>query len=204
VRYPADDLLAIVAVESQRATSTIVGEDLGTVEQAARRALAAHAILSYRLLWFEPNDPSEWPSKALAAVTTHDLPTVAGLWDGSDVANLSSLGLNPDVAATEAIRSRLARTANLAPTATAAEAVAGAHELLARAPAVLLSAIFDDAVTATERPNIPGTDGRRPNWSLALSATIDEIETHPLAIHLAAVLDDATHDAQDDTSSGSP
>ena len=78
-RVHASDLLAIVALESQRARAVIVGEDLGTVEESAREQLAAHDILSYRLLWFEKTRPAQYPENALAAITTHDLPTVVGL-----------------------------------------------------------------------------------------------------------------------------
>ena len=46
VRYPAEDLLAIVALESHRARAVVVGEDLGPVEQAAQAQLAAHRVLS--------------------------------------------------------------------------------------------------------------------------------------------------------------
>jgi 4-alpha-glucanotransferase len=176
VRYLADDLLAIVALESHRAGAFIVGEDLGTVEETARRALAEHDMLSYRLLWFEEGEPETWPSKAMAAVTTHDLPTVAGLWGGTDLEMQRGLGLDPDTESNEAIRTRLVEASDLRPEASAAEAVVAAHELLARAPAVFLSATLDDAVADTERPNIPGTDDRRRNWCLALPLRLDEIE----------------------------
>jgi len=192
VRYPADELLAIVALESHRAGSVIVGEDLGTVEESARQALAEHDMLSYRLLWFEQGDPATWPPKAMAAVTTHDLPTIAGLWGGADLETQRSLGLDPDTESTEAIRTRLVEASGLDPTATAEDAVVAAHELLARAPAVFLSATLDDAVAETERPNIPGTDDRRRNWCLALPIELDEIENHPLPARLAAVLGAAT------------
>ena len=86
VRSHARDLLAIVAIESQRARAVIVGEDLGTVEEDTRAELTRRKVLSYRLLWFEKGSPKTYPEQALAAVTTHDLPTIAGLWTGSDVA----------------------------------------------------------------------------------------------------------------------
>jgi 4-alpha-glucanotransferase len=197
VHYRAEDLLAIVALESHRAAAVIVGEDLGTVEATARQAFAEYDMLSYRLLWFEPNDPAEWPAKAMAAVTTHDLPTVAGLWSGTDLDAQRELGLDPDPDANTSIRTRLAEASDLSPTATATEAVTAAHELLARAPAAYLSATLEDAVAETERPNIPGTVNRSLNWCLALSVRLDEIERHPLAARLAAVLRAATSDSGD-------
>ena len=83
VRYPADDLLDIVALESHRARALVVGEDLGTVEDGVREAMAEHGILSYRLLWFEDDDPARVAGRGDGRVTTHDLPTVAGLWTGA-------------------------------------------------------------------------------------------------------------------------
>ncbi len=96
VRYPAEDLLDIVALESHRAQAVVVGEDLGTVEDGVRETLAEHGILSYRLLWFEEEPPTDWPEPAMAAITTHDLPTVAGLWTGSDLADQQRNETGPD------------------------------------------------------------------------------------------------------------
>ena len=188
VRYPADDLLAILAIESHRAGATVVGEDLGTVEDDARRTLAQWNVLSYRLLWFEESDPSTWPAASLAAVTTHDLPTVAGLWDGSDLASQRRLGLAPNDASTRAIRERLRTTASLADDAPAEEAILAAYRTVAGAPSRLVTVTLEDAVGEAERPNMPGADGRRPNWSLALRAPLETLEAERLPRELATVL----------------
>ncbi|MCU1344740.1 MAG: 4-alpha-glucanotransferase, partial [Acidimicrobiia bacterium] len=195
VRYNADDLLAIVALESHRAGAFVVGEDLGTVEDATRDALAAHDILSYRLLWFEEAHPTQWPAKAMAAVSTHDLPTVAGLWNGSDLESQHRLGLEPNEDGLQEIRSRVATAARIDEDADDHAAVLASYDLLAHAPSVLLVATLDDAVAEPERPNIPGADGLRPNWALALPATLEMIESNPLAQHIAGRLNAAVSPA---------
>ena len=69
--------------------------------------------MSYRLLWFEADPPGVWPEKAMAAITTHDLPTVAGLWDGSDLDAQRDLGLDPNEESTREIVERLAKMGDL-------------------------------------------------------------------------------------------
>ena len=192
VRYPADDLLAIVALESHRAGAVVVGEDLGTVEGHVRQALDEHDILSYKLLWFEQHDPAGWPAKAMAAVTTHDLPTVAGLWDGTDLDTQKRLGLEPNEESTAAIRARVVRSGQVEVDADPAEAVVAAYRLLARSPAILLSATLEDAAVEAERPNIPGSDDERLNWSFALPVTLEALEEDPTAARISDVLADAT------------
>ncbi len=194
VRYPAEDLLDIVALESSRANALVVGEDLGTVEPGVREAMAERNILSYRLLWFEEDDPAEWPEAAMAAVTTHDLPTVAGLWTGSDLAEQHSLGMTPNEEGTAQIRTRLATRGELPDDASEEEAVEAAYRLLGRAPGRLLTVALDDVVVAADRPNIPGADGDRANWSLPLPVPMEAVERDPLARRVAATLKAAVAD----------
>jgi 4-alpha-glucanotransferase len=188
VRYPADDLLAIVALESHRAGAIVVGEDLGTVETGVRERLADHGILSYRVMWFEDGPTSRYPELAMAAVTTHDLPTIAGLWSGADLTEQRTLGLEPNEAALAATRKRLAAATGTGSEDSIDDVVAAAHEALAAAPSLLVTATLDDALGVTERPNVPGTTHERPNWSLALPEPLERLETTPLALRIARVL----------------
>jgi len=187
VRYPAADLLDLVALESHRERALVIGEDLGTVEPAVREDMAERRMLSYRLLWFGTDHPSAWPAQSLAAVTTHDLPTVAGLWTGADLAE-QRLHNAADSAALAAGRQRLLqRLPDLDPDADVAEVVLAAYQLLARSPSTLLSATLEDAVAEERRPNMPGVETRE-NWSTALSVTLEELVQHPTALAVARVL----------------
>jgi 4-alpha-glucanotransferase len=188
VRYPWRELLGILALESQRAGAYVVGEDLGTVEDVVREELAARDVLSYRLVWFERTPPREFPPCALAAVTTHDLPTVAGLWSGADLAELDRLGLEPDAAAAARLRRRLQEWTGVADGAPVEEVVVRVHRLLAESPSAVVAATLDDALCVEERPNVPGTTSERPNWSLALPKPLEEIEADPAVADLAATL----------------
>jgi 4-alpha-glucanotransferase len=180
VGYQWRELLEILALEAARAGAFVVGEDLGTVEESMRRELAARDVLSYRLLWFEPEPPRRFPERALAAVTTHDLPTVAGLWTGADLAEQRRLGLAPNEESTAAIRRRLAGWGGLPHDAPAATAVEAAYRLLAEAPSLVRMATLEDALAMEERPNIPGTTRERPNWSRLLPRSLEELVRGPL------------------------
>jgi 4-alpha-glucanotransferase len=183
------DLLAIVALESQRARAIIVGEDLGTVEEEAREQLSAKKILSYRLLWFEKAAPSRFPERALAAVTTHDLPTVAGLWSGSDLKAQKQLGLSPNEAGTEQIRQRIKRLTRANDSTSLDEVIVRVHQALGRAPSRIVTATLDDAMGVEERPNMPATTDEWPNWRLALPKPIETLTRSTRAQRIARALE---------------
>jgi 4-alpha-glucanotransferase len=188
VRYPYTDLLDIVALESHRAGGVIVGEDLGTVEPYVREELARRALLSYRLMWFEPSPPRDYPELALAAVSNHDLPTVPGIWTGADLVDQERAGVRPNYEFADAVRGKLASATGADEGDAVEEVVAGAYGWLAEAPSALLAATLEDALAVPERPNLPGTVSERPNWSLALPYSLEEIEEHPGPRRVAEIL----------------
>jgi 4-alpha-glucanotransferase len=189
VRYPADDLFDVLALESTRARAVVVGEDLGTVEPAVRRHMRTRDVLSYRLLWFEEKPPRAWPRRALGAVSTHDLPTVAGVWTGEDLRAQQRAGTEPDAELNAELRTRLATMAGLADDAPVEEAVLAAHRLLAEAPCAVVLATLDDALAVVERPNMPGTTPERwPSWSRPLPHRLEAIRELPLPRRVAELL----------------
>jgi len=174
VRYPYRELLDILALESHRAGAFVVGEDLGTVEDVVREEMADRSILSYRLLWFEQRPPAEYRPESVAALTTHDLPTLAGIWEGSD----------PD----EAVRERLHRYAGVTDDQSTEEVALAAYGALARCPSRLVAATLEDALGVADRPTMPGTTDGWPNWSLGLPLTLEQLRDHARPARLARVL----------------
>ncbi|HEV2033428.1 MAG TPA: 4-alpha-glucanotransferase [Candidatus Dormibacteraeota bacterium] len=165
VRYPASELLALLALESRRAGAFVIGEDLGLVEPSVRSRLRRRGALSYRLLWFEGPTPDLWPRAAVAAVGTHDLPTVAGIW------NLSE----PDQRQ-HRLRSRLLGVTHAPDGTSPIDVAVAAYESLARSRTCIVLASLEDALGVEERANVPGTTLEFPNWRLALPTTVEDIE----------------------------
>ena len=189
VTYHADELLAILAIESVRARAVVIGEDLGTVPRGVRPHLARTGILSTRLVIFERRPPSTYPRRSFAGVTTHDLPTVAGAWSRADLDDQAAAGLHPDTAGLELVRGRIAAASGLGDDADPAEVVIAAHHALAAAPPALVAATLEDALLVRERPNQPGTiSTQRGNWSVALPKSIEEIAADPFVVRLAGAL----------------
>lgn len=189
VRYPVDELLAVLAIESRRAGAAIIGEDLGTVERGVRRTLGRRGLLSTRVVYFERRAPSRYPRAAYAAVTTHDLPTLAGTWRRTDLDDQRAAGNDPEPRDLERLRRRLARVARVGPDASLEAAVLGVHRALAASPAALVSAMLEDALRVDRRPNLPGTTAsQRPNWSMALPGSLEALERDPFVARLVSAL----------------
>ncbi|MFL6796123.1 MAG: 4-alpha-glucanotransferase [Xanthobacteraceae bacterium] len=209
VRYPMDDLIGILALESHRHRCIVVGEDLGTVPEGFRERMAAANILSYRVLFFEQSasdgeflPPGEYPVLALAVAGSHDLPTLRGWWEERDVDIKEELGLYPDrTEGTQQRESRkderakllaaLRREQLLPPGAepdipTLARAV---HSYLARTPALLAIAQIDDLTDEADPVNVPATSDEHPNWRRRLSMTLSELSKRPRFIDIAAIFE---------------
>ena len=166
VRYPATELLAVLAAESRSSGAFVIGEDLGLVEPAVKTALRQIGALGYRLLWFETEAPEEWPQQSVAAIGTHDLPTVSGIWRRSE----------PDQRQHH-LRSRLVEATSLPDDADPIDVAVSAYRRLARSKSSIVLASLEDALAVDERPNVPGTTTEWPNWRLALPLPLEDIET---------------------------
>jgi 4-alpha-glucanotransferase len=130
--------------------------------------------MSYHVLWFEDRAPADYRVDSTAALTTHDLPTLSGVWEGAD--------------SDQAVLERLHRFGGAAGGHTSAEVAESAHRALASSPARLVTATLEDALGVAERPNRPGTTTEWPNWSLALPQTLEDLERDPGPARLAEVL----------------
>ena len=190
--YPLNDLLRLVALESHRRRSIIIGEDLGTVPAGFDRRLAGGGIYGMRVLWFERErgrfrPPQRWPTAVAAMTSTHDLPTVAGWWSGNDIATRARLGRAPneDAEQTERGRDRQAlwrafRRAKAAegdpPAGSDGAAVADAAvKFVGQTPCDLVLLPLEDALAVAEQPNLPGTINEHPNWRRRYAGDADTL-----------------------------
>jgi 4-alpha-glucanotransferase len=175
VRFAGDELLEVVALESARADAVVVGEDLGTVEDELRGALVRARVLTSRVVWFDDTPPAEAPEASLGVVTTHDLPTVAGVWTGADAAELDELGVPVPAEAAAGVRRRLEALVPLPAGAPAQDVVAALHRRVSEGRSALVLGTLEDLCATPRRPNVPGTTSERPNWSLALPVPVDRL-----------------------------
>lgn len=190
VAYPREDLLGVLSLASTAAQCLVVGEDLGTVPEGFRERLTEANVLSYRVAWFERDGPrwhapQAYPRLAAACVSTHDLPTVAGWWAGTDLDERERLGLARDEALAEERaqreRDRASLAASLAEADPNAATIATAlHRFLAQTPCALTLVQADDLAEETEALNVPGTDRERPNWRRRLGVDASELWETPL------------------------
>jgi len=193
VRYSIDEMLAVIALESERNRCIVIGEDLGTVPEGFRERLSRERILTYKLLYFERDEqggfapPEAYPREALVAASTHDLATLRGLVASRDLDWRERLDLFSEAAAAVAARRERAdslarltgalQAAGLLPCETPSpeELIAALHAFLAASPSRLMAVQAEDLAGALDQPNLPGTIDEHPNWRRKLPVGIDAL-----------------------------
>ncbi|GAA3884088.1 4-alpha-glucanotransferase [Streptomyces lacrimifluminis] len=189
VRYDAEAMLAVFALEASRAGAVVIGEDLGTVEPGVRETLHERGVLGTSVLWFErdwngggrPLPPAHWRADCLATVTTHDLPPTASRLAGDHVELRDRLGLLTTPLAQEralaaadtnewlTLLSRLGLlTGGSGGLAEEAE-IQAVHRFLLRTPARMIGVWLPDGVGDRRPQNLPGTWNQYPNWRLPIA-----------------------------------
>ena len=216
VYYPVDDLLAILALESHRHQSLVIGEDLGTVPDEIRTKLAGNGVYSYRVFFFEQADdggffsPAHYPEQSMSTLTTHDMPTLTGYWHCDDLALGKKLGLYP----TDEILSTL-YTSRHENKQSILDTLHGHHSVndevgrnghnvamskalnfgmqlhMAAGSSALLSLQLEDWLEMDKPVNIPGTFNEYPNWRRKLSRNLQDIFNDSSLNNLAANLTEA-------------
>jgi 4-alpha-glucanotransferase len=199
-------LLGILALESRRHGTLIVGEDLGTVPRALPRLLQRWGILSSRVLYFERDHrggyrPSRrYSRRALVTANTHDHPPLVGFWSGRDLELRRQAGNLGDqaeasAAAEERERERRALVERLRSEGCLRDPAlarpypdlsAGVCNMLSRTPAPLVGVWLDDLAGETDPVNLPGiSPDRYPSWSRRLRFDIESLRRDP---HVQAAL----------------
>ncbi|XUL88162.1 4-alpha-glucanotransferase [Streptomyces galilaeus] len=218
VRYDAEAMLAVLALEASRAGSVVIGEDLGTVEPGVREELQERGVLGTSVLWFErdwdgdgrPLAPERWRADCLATATTHDLPPTAARLTGEHVELRYRLGLltrpveeervesATDVGEWLALLARLGlyepATGGGRPASEEEAEIHAVHRFLLRTPARMIGVWLPDTIGDRRPQNLPGTWDQYPNWRLPIAdaegrpVTLEELAGSPRLHALVDVL----------------
>ncbi|HMC56816.1 MAG TPA: 4-alpha-glucanotransferase [Gemmatimonadaceae bacterium] len=193
MRFPAGDLLGILALESVRHDALVVGEDLGVVPKEVPPALRKWGILSSKVLYFERDrrgfrPAKRYPPLSLATANTHDMAPIAGFWSGRDIDLRKQVGLVADAKDVKRAREEravdkksLLRLLGIAAlpsfdTGHFVRTLTGAvHEFLCSSPAKLVGLSFDDLIAEQEPVNVPGVGpDKYPIWRRRTRMTVEE------------------------------
>jgi 4-alpha-glucanotransferase len=197
VHYPLQELLTVLSLESARSSCLVVGEDLGVVPDAMRQAMPEFGLYHYKVLLFQKiagrfRRPDEYERQALAAATTHDLPTLHAYWEARDIELRRRLNLYPSTEIeNDVVRQRdhdremlliALREQGINPAHPNAplepyteELGQALHLYLARSSAALVALQIDDLLGMTDPVNVPGTFAEYPNWQRKVTASIEDM-----------------------------
>jgi 4-alpha-glucanotransferase len=194
VEYRSEEMYAVLSLESHRAGTTIVGENLGTVPPAVTHAMKRHRALGMYVLQFSLSPSVKKPIVAparerVASVNTHDTPTFAAFLRGGDISDFQRLGVFTPESAARKREDRKRVVAALAKTfgikdvrgsSAQRQLLSRCLRWMAESPANIAMVNLEDTWLEQRPQNIPGTGAGtknpdQPNWRRKARYTLEQI-----------------------------
>jgi 4-alpha-glucanotransferase len=200
IYYPVQDLLNILALESQRNQCLVIGEDLGTVPEGIDVLLEEAGVYSYKVFFFEQASdggfisPAHYKGQSMATLSTHDMPTIKGYWHCDDLHLGKELGLYPDqdvlnglIESRNFCKQQILNSLhghNSLPKSYQRDATQTGMDQtlnfalqthLAKGKPALLSLQLEDFLEMEHPVNVPGTCDEYRNWQRKLSQNIEQL-----------------------------
>lgn len=219
LRYHHEEAYALLCLEAHRAHggagALLVGEDLGTVPDYVRRAMASRGLLRCYVGQFAIEVDGlagpglrPVPSDTFATLNTHDVASFAAWWRAEDLDRGLGLGLfGPEQAAAlgaeraearEAVVAGLRRAGLLGgqgPGAPGAHAESEVFDAwltwLGRSPARAVAVSLEDLWGERAPQNIPGTTTQYPNWRRRAAHSLESIRCMPSVVGRLQSMDHA-------------
>lgn len=205
VTYNADEMWAILCLESHRNHCRVVGENLGTVPKAVNDRMVRHDVGQLYVVQYELNPDAKTPlrdipANSAASINTHDMAQFAHYIEGGDVDDRVRLNmLAPEKApgehetrerAKKALAKFLAAKKLLPPHVSAKDADAASLmeatlKFLAASDAEIVLVNMEDLWQELHWQNIPGTQHEHANWRHKLALDLDALRSSP---QIAAIL----------------
>ncbi len=211
VSYPVDELMALVRLASVRHRCVVIGEDLGNVPADFRGRMRQSGLLGYRMLVFEKEAsayraPGQIDRDALVTFGSHDLPSLSGWWQGTDIEVRQTLRLYPGSAMERREREERKRDRRQLAMALTAEDLLPAryqdlerlddvearalaiavYRYLHRSSARFLLVQFEDTLGVATQMNLPGTVDEHPNWRQRYPLPVTTLLADPTLLAILA------------------
>lgn len=193
VRYPNEEIYAILTLESHRSQTVLIGENLGIVPGYIDQSMRRHGLSGMNVAYWEiASDPdgalqrmAERPA-AIASLNTHDTFPFAAFWNALDADKRHELGMiTSEQASLERwvrgeLRSRVTKYLRehgheITGENDTVAALRGMLLLLAQSDARWLLITLEDLWLETSPQNIPDTVTEHPNWRQKTKMSLEEL-----------------------------
>jgi 4-alpha-glucanotransferase len=194
VRYPAEELYAILSLESHRNRCMLVGENLGTVPGYVNEAMGRHNVQKMYVVQYELDGQDAAvlkrpPSDSVASLNTHDMSPFGGYMHGQDISDRRQAGMLDDEEEVKERQKRstilnnlkeFLRNKNLLDDSESdASVLQAVLAYLAASPAKVVLLTLEDLWLEQQAQNLPGTSTERPNWRRKLRCSLEQIQDSP-------------------------